>query len=44
MSSFVAAANYSSCQILLYIAAAAASSAALACGQNLKKLQIYDII
>ena len=44
MSSFVAAASYDSCQILLYMAAAAAILPALGCGQNLKKLEIYDII
>jgi hypothetical protein len=45
MSSFVAAANYSSCQIFIYVTAAAASLAGPgSCGQNLKKLEIYDII
>jgi hypothetical protein len=44
MSNFVAAASYGSCQILLYVAAAAAAASQLGLGQNLKKLQIYDII
>jgi hypothetical protein len=33
-----------SCQILLYVAAAAAYQLRIRLGQNLKKLQIYDII